>query len=273
MINELPNTVPDPHRQFLHNLVNKLSKDSRIVGIAIGGSYLTNSMDAFSDLDIVCAIESEQYSEVMADRQTIAGSVGSLLAGFTGEHVGEPRLLICLYENPLIHVDFKFVDMVDVADRVEDPAILWERDGRLSLALQNGEPVYPNPDAQWIEDRFWIWVHYATAKIGRGELFEAVDFFSFVRRRVLGPLILMQTEARPDGVRKIENTSPEFAQKLRETIASYDAADCFRALRVSVDIYRNLRSSTDQVEIRDRAERAAMEYLSKVERQSGLDSD
>jgi hypothetical protein len=31
-----------------------------------------------------------------------------LLVGFTGEHVGEPRVLICLYGPPVLHVDLKF---------------------------------------------------------------------------------------------------------------------------------------------------------------------
>ena len=45
----------------------------------------------------------------MGERRTIAESCGGLLAAFTGEHVGEPRLLICLYGPPLAHVNLKFV--------------------------------------------------------------------------------------------------------------------------------------------------------------------
>ena len=53
MINEFPTSVPKSHQQFLHNIVQTLSNDSRFVGLAIGGSYLTDLMDEFSDLDIV----------------------------------------------------------------------------------------------------------------------------------------------------------------------------------------------------------------------------
>ena len=47
----------------------------------------------------------------MAQRKVLAGTLGHLLHAFTGEHVGEPRLLICLYGPELLHVDLKFMDL------------------------------------------------------------------------------------------------------------------------------------------------------------------
>jgi hypothetical protein len=269
MIEDIPSSVPAPHRQFLQKLVEILSADARIMGIAAGGSYLTNSMDAFSDLDLVIGVEPSEYANVMAERRAIAASLGSLLAAFTGEHVGEPRLLICLYESPLLHVDLKFVDLGDLATRVEDPAVVWEREGRLSRALQKGSPEFPLPDSQWIEDRFWVWVHYTAAKIGRGELFEALDNLSFLRRMVLGPLGLCHAGGRPDGVRRIEMMAPHFADQLRGTLAGYEAADCLRALRVCVDLYRSVRPHADDADVGGGAERAAMEYVSEVGQRCG----
>jgi predicted nucleotidyltransferase len=154
MIADLPGSVPAAHRRFLQNVIERLSTDARIVGVAAGGSYLTDSMDEFSDVDLVIAIEPSDYVAVLADRRSIAASLGHLLAAFTGEHVGEPRLLVCLYQGPLLDVDLKFVDLGDVANRVEDPAVLWEREGRLSQAIHEGRPEYPAPDPRWIEDRF-----------------------------------------------------------------------------------------------------------------------
>lgn len=263
MIEDFPNSTPEPHCELLRTVIERLSADSRIVGVAAGGSYVTDSMDRFSDLDLVIAVEPSDFAEVMAERRSIAASLGHLVAAFTGEHVGEPRLLICLFQEPLLHVDLKFVDLPDVAKRVEDPVVLWERDGRVSKALEHGEPEYPTPDPQWIEDRFWVWVHYAATKIGRGELFEALDFLSFVRGTVLGPLGLQRAGAQPAGVRKIETVAPEFARELQRTVARHDAADCLHALRACIEIYRSLRPS--DIEVEGDAERAAVEYVSKVE--------
>ena len=58
---------------------------------------------------------------------------------------------------------------------------------------------------QWFEDRFWIWVHYATIKIARGELFETIEFISFLRETVIGPMLQIKNGYLPKGVRKIEN--------------------------------------------------------------------
>jgi len=269
MISALPSSLPEPHRKFLERSVERLKTDPRIVGVAAGGSFVTNSMDEFSDLDLVVAVEPAYQAEVMAGRMEVAASLGNLLAAFTGEHVGEPRVLICLYEAPLLHVDLKFVSLDDVAKRVEDPFVLWERNRRVSTVLAEGKAEYPVRSPEWIEDRFWIWVHYAATKIGRGELFEAIDFLSFLRVTVLGPLALARAGAQPSGVRKIEKLAPAFAVELERTLASHDAADCLRALRASIDLYRSLMPSVHSGD-RKRDEDAAMEYLTEVERHYGL---
>jgi predicted nucleotidyltransferase len=261
----LPTSLPETHREFLHQAIDRLKTDQRIVGIAAGGSFITNSMDEFSDLDLVIAVEPAHQAEVMAERMKIAAALGKLLAAFTGEHVGEPRVVICLYEEPLLHVDLKFVSLEDLATRVEDPVVLWERDGRLSSALAHGKAEYPARSAQWIEDRFWIWVHYAATRIARGELFEAIDFLSFLRGTVLGPLALARAGAQPSGVRKIETTAPAFALELRRTVASHDPADCLRAVRACVELYRSLTPDRSSAE-RERVEDAAINYLTEVER-------
>src|SRR5678816_2060583 len=103
----LPGSLPELHREFLLRSIDRLNNDRRIVGVAAGGSFITNSMDEFSDLDLIIAIEPADYAEVNLERMKIAASLGKLLAAFTGEHVGEPRVLICLYEAPLLHVDLK----------------------------------------------------------------------------------------------------------------------------------------------------------------------
>lgn len=262
LIHALPSSLPEPHREFLLRSLDRFKNDQRIVGVAAGGSFITNSMDEFSDLDLIIAVEPAHHAEIMAERMKIATSIGRLLAAFTGEHVGEPRVLICLFETPLLHVDLKFMSLDDVATRVEDPCVLWEREGRLSSVLARGKAEFPTRSPQWIEDRFWIWVHYAATKIARGELFEAIEFLSFLRVTVLGPLALARAGARPSGVRKIETIAPAFAVELRRTVATHDAADCLRALRSCVELYRSLKPRASS----ERVEDAAMEYLAEVER-------
>lgn len=269
MIEPTPSSLPQAHRQFLSRALPVFEADARIAGVAMGGSYLTNTMDQFSDLDILVVTQAENHAEVMVDRPRIARALGPLLAAFTGEHVGDPRLLICLYGQPLLHVDYKFITAKDLCHRVEEPVVLWERDGQLTRALSEGTANYPGPNRQWIEDRFWIWVHYGAGKIGRGEIFEAIEFISYLRANVLGPLGLQAAGARPGGVRKIEIFAPEFSRVLVQTVATYDASDCARALRMCAEIYKSLRESSAGCAVNQAVEMAAMQYLSGVERDLG----
>ncbi len=259
--------VPEPHASFLKNALERLAPDPRIVGVAAGGSYVSQTMDEYSDLDLVIAVEASAYDAVLRERRKIADGLGRLLAAFTGEHVGEPRLLICLYGPPLLHVDLKFVSLTDLAVRVEDPAVLWERDRRVSAALRAGEAHYPEPDLQWIEDRFWTWVHYAAGKIGRGELFEAVDFLAFLRARVLGPLALAATGAPAAGLRRLEAAAPRFAMAMEATIAGHTSDSCAAALRAAIELYRELRAKLAHGTVRSNpeVEEAAVAYLAEIE--------
>src|SRR5690606_35876422 len=105
----MSSTLPTLHREFVERVCSEVQRDRRLTALLAGGSYIHGGFDEHSDLDFVVVVEEEHYSEVMASRQEIAMGVGGLLAAFSGEHVGEPRLLICLYGPPLIHVDLKFV--------------------------------------------------------------------------------------------------------------------------------------------------------------------
>lgn len=261
-----PISIPQIHEKFLNEAVHALSCTPSVVGVAIGGSYLSGTMDEFSDLDLIIAIEPDEYDRVMEQRQAIAASLGHLVGSFTGEHVGEPRLLICLYDAPLLHVDLKFVEANDLGQGVEDPKVLWEREDIVSNTIQAGVAHYPVPDPQWIEDRFWIWVHYGASKIGRGELFEAIDFLAFLRSQVLGPLALHQAGYRATGVRKIEALLPEFSRQLESTLSTYSARDCCRALTACVEIYRDLRGSLPLSRLGAEAERAATAYLAEIQK-------
>ena len=258
--------LPAPHAAFLAPALARLRQDARLVGVAAAGSFARADVDEHSDIDLVVAVEPAAFDAVLRDRQSIAAALGPLLTAFTGEHVGEPRLLICLYGPPLLHVDLKFVALPDAAQRVDENVVLWEREGRLSAVLATARAAYPAPDLQWIEDRIWTWVHYMAGKIARGEFFDTLDGLGFVRARVLGPLLLQLHGAQPNGVRRVEARAPAHLDALRATVAEHDAASCERALRATVALYRELRerSATASLVRRSAAEAASLAYLDEV---------
>lgn len=259
-------TVPAEHQTFLENAVTQLSADERLLGVAVGGSWCTGEMDRFSDVDLVIAVADQSFDAVMQDRPRIARGLGDYLGGFTGEHVGEHRLLICLYGPPLLHVDLKFVRISDFDVRVEDPEIVWDPSGALTNALKRSRAHWPPANLQWIEDRFWIWVHYGACKIGRGELFEAIDFLAFLRTTVLGPLALTARGHLPRGVRKLEVNVPDLHERFVATLSGHDAASCVSALEHAASLYLQLRETVavPSLERRSDAERAALAFLHDI---------
>jgi predicted nucleotidyltransferase len=254
-------------REFAERAQEVIATDENVIGLAVAGSWLTNEMDEFSDLDLILVTQ----DKISSDKDKMLGyakRLGDLLSGFTGEHVGEPRVLICLYDNPLLHVDIKFVTLEEFHVRIETPTILLDKDSRLQQALENSTPKFPYPDYQWIEDRFWTWIHYALLKIGRGEYLEAYDFFGFLRMVVFGPLLHIKNENQPRGVRKVETAlQAHDLKRLFETIPSFDATGLLRSLRSSIKLYKNLRESLygANVLLHVQAEKKVMEYFEHIE--------
>ena len=254
--------VPAHLRQLAEAVVAEAETDPRLLAVVAGGSIATGTSDEHSDLDLVLVCAPDRHQECLAEAPVFAARLGPLLASFTGEHVGEPQLLIALYGPPLAHVDLKFVTPDDLRDRVEDGVVLWQRDDSVDRAYGTSQPSWPEVDPQWIEDRFWVWVHYTAVKIARGELFEALEALGAIRSATIAPLATLGRTAKPSGVRRLETLAPELVPELRATVAIADPDDCLRALNASVELYRKVRDSSGvAVERRTAAEQAVVAFL------------
>jgi len=255
---------------FAANLIEIIKNDPAVIGMAAGGSWITNEIDDYSDLDLVL-VTREKISNDPDKMLAYARRFGKLLSGFTGEHVGEPRVLICLYDEPLLHVDIKFLVLDELTVRVETPEILYDTDDQLKKKLSASTAKFPYPSYQWIEDRFWTWVHYGLLKIGRGEYFEALDFLSALRQMVLGPLLLVKHGNLPRGVRKVETQLPApDMELLKKTIATHDRASLLQALENCIHIYRDLRTKLfdKKIVLQSATEEKVMQYFLHVRQET-----
>ncbi|ULL16668.1 oxalate:formate antiporter [Paenibacillus sp. H1-7] len=252
------------HEDFINLAKEKLLQDHRILGLLAGGSMITSTMDEYSDLDLIVVYDAGYQEEIMNQRVRIAEKLGNLLSGFTGEHVGEPRVVICLYGPPPLHVDLKFVTVQELEQRVENPIILWERGDEISALIQRTSPIYPYPSPQWIEDRFWVWVHYGATKLGRGELFELIDHVTYMRNAVLGPLYLIKNGELPSGVRRLEKYVSEGLDELKDTIPNHSTESCYHALQMTIRLYQQLRQHLGNFENKREAEQVSVAYLETV---------
>jgi hypothetical protein len=256
-------------KDFAARVVAHIEKDDNIIGLAAAGSWITNELDEYSDLDLVL-ITREKIGGDKEKMIAFARSLGNFISGFTGEHVGEPRVLICLYDDPLLHVDIKFLTLPEFEQRVENPVILFERDGQLSELYNRTIPNWPQPDPQWIEDRFWTWVHYIAGKAARGEYFECIDGLGMIRSWVLAPLLQLKNKNQPRGLRKVEMQLPaDDLELIKGTLAEHNKASVIQALENSISLYRSLRPLVSAtILLQSFAEKRSMEYLEQVKQQA-----
>jgi hypothetical protein len=252
--------------EFVNRAIEIAKAEQSIAGLAAGGSWIGNQIDEFSDVDLVL-ITQELVSDSFDKMYSYAARFGNLLNAFTGEHVGEKRLLICMYDNPLLHVDIKFVTPEEFKCRVEDPVILCDKAGSVKQLIEGVPSVWPELNYQWIEDRFWTWIHYGALKIGRGELFETIDFISFLRSMVLAPLMQIKNGQLPRGLRRVEqNLAAGDLELLKQTIPEYSVKSIVESVKKTIEIYRSLRQILfdGKVILRTETEEKCVAYFDEV---------
>ncbi|WP_051469289.1 hypothetical protein [Chelativorans sp. J32] len=239
----MPSNLPLAHATFLERIRGAVTSDERFSALLIGGSYIHGGLDEHSDLDFVVIVKDESYADVMASRMDFAKALPNFISAFTGDHVGEPRLLICLYGPPLLHIDLKFVLVSDLDHQIEQRAVLFAREpAEIEKRLEAGTIAWPNLPSEWFEARAWIWLHYAATKLARGELYEAIGMLGFFREQVLGPLLYRRAGKNQRGVRRLEALRLDEQGKLAATVARHDASSVKDAIEASIDYYLDLRS-------------------------------
>lgn len=223
---------------MLDRVVAAVSADERIEAVLGAGSLANGGFDAHSDFDFVVVGDVPA-----AERRGFAGAMGTLLSAFTGEHVGDPDLLICLYGSPLLHVDYKFAPRATLTRFGERPVVLWARNPVAIAGWLSAVPVgRAAPDSQWFEDRAWLWLHYGATKWARGEYFEAISTLDFFRSMVLGPMLQRIAGLPMRGQRHLEQV-PGARDALLPTLAGYDAETIRRGLAEAAALYVELRQS------------------------------
>lgn len=249
---------------FRSRLEAALGADSRIDAVLEAGSNAIGRGDRFSDLDLVIVATPDGYEDLLKERLVLARELGDLLSCFSGEHVGEPRLLICLFSledgDRLLHVDLKFVEHADLLDRVDDPRVLFDHSGRSRSLMRQTPAVWPERDPQWFEDRVWVWLHYAAARAGRGEFYEAIDSLTFIRGQVLAPMLAREAGLPQRGVRRIEQV-PGASAALRDTLAEPERVELRQALQTSAELYLSLREGQPPLERRIAAQQRVFAYF------------
>src|SRR5262245_35994498 len=233
--------LPALHARMIDRVVAAVRADERFEALLGTGSLAYGGFDEHSDLDFVIVVRADDHAAAMAERQAFAARLGLLLSAFGGEHVGEPRLLICLFGPPLLHVDLKFITPADLSGLSEHPVVLWARDaGDLERRLAGMTVSGRGRDAQWYEDRAWVWLHYVATKLLRGEHFEAIGGLDFFRDQVLGAMLQRNAGRRSRGVRRVESVEGARAL-LAPTLPSTGHRSIAEALKRSAALYVELR--------------------------------
>ncbi len=240
---------------FIQTCSKKMEQGGEFAALVTRGSFGTPDFDEHSDLDLLLLTQSSSQEHGTEQRKRFASELGPLLSSFTGEHVGEPSILICLYNTGprLLHVDLDFRASHEVDWCFSQEQIHWLRQGESVRALVD-PPERAQPNVQWMEDRFWTWIHYGVGKCRRGEIFDGVGMVGFLREHVLGPLQLSLGGYPPHSVRRLESRFPESVGEFAKTVPEYSRQSCLKALENCVSLYLGLCEQIPECKLTERCD-------------------
>jgi hypothetical protein len=249
-------------QEFLDRALPYFRQDPRLLGVT--GSRVAHEEEEFSDLELCLVCQPEAFESFVAEGKNLVNGLGSRLVGF---EEGEPHHLVSLFDDPLLHVDLRIVSLNDFFNHPPgEQEILWEKENALSQGIKESRAAPSHPDLQWIEDRFWVWLHYGAERLRRGEIFETIHLLDFLRTQALGPLIHWRQGLSSRGVRQLEKYGGESLSALRATVPIYDARSCELSLKEAAKLYVDLRENLANPSLirHRRTEMACMRYLHEV---------
>lgn len=262
--------LPEKHTRFLTPFLDSIEQDNRIIGVAAIGSLGFGDIDEYSDLDLIVVCEEAHRDDLKKNADAFAKQFGPLLSCYRGDHVGEPRLLVCFFGEPLLHVDFTFMTLDEFAvDRVQVPAILLDRDGKIETACSQVEVDFRKPNRQDIETKFWVWIFNATNKLARGDLFSALSYLGRIRKSALVPIIQENAGVTPRGFRTLQTDAPKWFERLTQTHPKeFSQQKVARGLREVIEIYRDIRTggNSSNIIFNTEAEKAACDFLESIQK-------
>jgi predicted nucleotidyltransferase len=238
--------VPGHMFRFLKSAARMLMSDDSVLGVAVGGSWLGPSatsevgdLDAYSDLDVYVVVR-----EKSLDRSAQLDLAKKLAPHFL-VHRRTPNYLSALYRNPILRVDLRFVTVMEMSIRWEDPEVLWER-GDVITSVLSATPPDPlqnrsaQPDLTWLQSNFWIGLLNCTNRLCRGELLQVISDIDWMRWTIIGPLVAILHGVPCRGTRLIEFRFPEVKSLMGGTVAGYGGSECWRALKALLESYEQL---------------------------------
>jgi hypothetical protein len=250
-------------KEFLDRAVSIAEKDSRFTGLALHQE--SDHEHEFTDLELVFLCAPISFGDCAADLKGLADALGPLLLSYEQEKSDAEREITCLYDEPLRRIDLRLLP-TDGAAMLHNPKVLWERDGALTNELAKYRDQVPPIDLQWMEDRFWLWMHSAATALKEGAVFEALHQMSCLRTRILAPMLLRKQAQPIDALKRLEQAGGEELSSLRATVPLYDARSCELSLREAAKLYVGLRETLAPEELvrHRRAEMAVMRHLHTV---------
>lgn len=246
--------APGGHGELLGHAVARLREDERVVALVLGGSLARGAADRCSDVDLYVVVRDGAFDAVLAEREAIAGGVGSTLFAFDVDPVpGGSTDHIVLYEGPdgePIKFDFMYLKESDLepAPKWAGCAVLEDEGGRGGGVVARSEglaPPPPNPEIlRELNQKFWTWCWYVFGKIVRGELWEALDGLHNIRSLALVPLLHWAAERPHEGYRQLEGKlDAETASRLGATLSPLEPEALYGALRAEMGLFRDLRAA------------------------------
>jgi hypothetical protein len=236
------------HRDVLKNTIDYFAADNRVLGLFVGGSIVSGTMDEYSDIDVDVIVRDDDFESVFSERGRAVEAIGRPLARFIADHLPiRVDMFIVLYEGPVkLDLDYIRASVLEPNWRWSRRHILKDTDGFLADIVSRSEGMTrPSLDVERIQnldEKFWTWCWYVFGKIQRGELWEALDGIHGIRTLAILPFFYSAEDLYNEGYRRLEGKiPPDLLESFEDTIPQMTETSLHAALQSLISLYLELR--------------------------------
>jgi Nucleotidyltransferase domain len=240
-------SLPSNHRRVLERVSGFFKSVPGVVGMAVSGSVARGGMDEHSDLDLDVFF-ADARSREQAWNARWDWDILPWFHRFDADHV-RPYFVIYLFE-PGVKTDLPLL----LADDAPEPGgapfeVLWDRSGEVTRwveASNAGRQVLPADwsEAAHEEERLWAWTYYCVLHMRRGEYYDIVTDFHFIRNIVEIWHARLRGEPFFD-VRRVHEREPETLERFAEMFPRPERESLKRALQRVLELHDEQRAQLD----------------------------
>ena len=226
------------HQSLLDRAARVITSDPRVIGLYVYGSPIA---DEYSDVDLSIFFKTdEERQDFRNDIEEITKKIGKVKVETVG--VNDERIYIVIFDPEELNIDMKFILIYEDDNPYEYPVdIIYDPEGHLEKMVKAAPEFVIDIDKQYLDHgakQFYYGFLYFVNKLGRGQLWRALDVIDMYRRGMIQDEDIFAQRKHKDYLEVEKNLDEERKAVFNKTLFSeLSKENLFKAMDAMIEYW------------------------------------